>query len=88
VYFTLSLDGGHVTQQTPDNAVAPGEWLHASATWDGSVARIYVNGEMMLEQAQAGTNINSITIGIGTKNVPAPAGGTGTMYFDDIGLIR
>jgi prepilin-type processing-associated H-X9-DG protein len=33
-------------------------------------------------------NVNSITIGIGTKNVPAADGGTGTMYFDDIRLIR
>jgi hypothetical protein len=32
-------------------------------------------------------NVNSITIGFGTKNSPA-AGGTGTMYFDDIRLIR
>ncbi|TKJ37661.1 MAG: hypothetical protein CEE38_06205 [Planctomycetes bacterium B3_Pla] len=34
------------------------------------------------------TNVNSITIGIGTKNSPAADGGTGTMYFDDIRLIR
>jgi len=33
------------------------------------------------------TNVNTITIGIGTKGSPA-AGGTGTMYFDDIRLIR
>jgi hypothetical protein len=33
------------------------------------------------------TNVNSITIGLGTKGSPA-AGGTGTMYFDDIRLIR
>ncbi|MFH1718403.1 MAG: LamG domain-containing protein [Planctomycetota bacterium] len=33
------------------------------------------------------TNVNTITIGIGTKNSPA-AGGTGTMYFDDIRLYR
>ncbi len=32
-------------------------------------------------------NVNTITIGIGTKNSPA-AGGTGTMYFDDIRLNR
>jgi hypothetical protein len=41
-------------------------------------------------QAFAGvnlTNVNSITIGIGTKG-SAAAGGTGTMYFDDIRLIR
>jgi len=33
------------------------------------------------------TNVNTITIGIGTKGSPA-AGGTGTMYFDDIRLTR
>ncbi|KPK37600.1 MAG: hypothetical protein AMJ65_14215 [Phycisphaerae bacterium SG8_4] len=41
-------------------------------------------------QAFAGvdlTNVNTITIGFGTKSSPA-AGGTGTMYFDDIRLIR
>ena len=32
------------------------------------------------------TNVNSIAIGIGTKGSPA-AGGTGTMYFDDIRLV-
>jgi hypothetical protein len=32
-------------------------------------------------------NVNTITIGFGTKNSPA-AGGTGTVYFDDIHLIR
>ncbi|MHC4074744.1 MAG: hypothetical protein ACYTGS_22410, partial [Planctomycetota bacterium] len=34
------------------------------------------------------TNVDSITIGVGTKNAPAPGGGTGTLYFDDIRLIR
>ena len=33
------------------------------------------------------TNIGSVTIGIGTRNSPA-AGGTGTLYFDDIRLIQ
>jgi len=32
-------------------------------------------------------NVNTMAIGFGTKNSPA-AGGTGTMYFDDIRLIR
>ena len=34
------------------------------------------------------TNVTSITIGVGTKNAPSPAGGPGTLYFDDIRLIR
>jgi len=41
-------------------------------------------------QAFAGvnlTNVNTMTIGFGTKNSPA-AGGSGQMYFDDIRLIR
>ena len=33
------------------------------------------------------TNVNSITIGIGTRNSPSPAGGAGTMYFDDARLV-
>jgi hypothetical protein len=41
-------------------------------------------------QAFAGvdlTNVNTITIGVGTKSSPA-AGGAGQMYFDDIRLVR
>ncbi|MHC4143932.1 MAG: LamG-like jellyroll fold domain-containing protein [Planctomycetota bacterium] len=34
------------------------------------------------------TNVDTITLGIGTKNSPAADGGTGTMYFDDIRLVR
>jgi hypothetical protein len=34
------------------------------------------------------TNVNTIIIGVGTKNAPSPGGGTGTLYFDDIVLIR
>ena len=33
------------------------------------------------------TNITSITIGVGTKNTPSPAGGAGILYFDDIRLV-
>jgi len=33
------------------------------------------------------TNVNSITIGVGTRNSPA-AGGSGEVYFDDIRLAR
>ena len=33
------------------------------------------------------TNVNTITLGFGTKNAPA-AGGSGQMYFDDIRLVR
>ena len=69
LYFTLSLDGGHITQQTPDNAIQSDEWLHACATWDGSNARIYVNGEMVLEQAQSGQLVPpQLPLRIGHRN--------------------
>ena len=34
------------------------------------------------------TNVDTITIGIGTKDNPAADGGAGKMYFDDIRLVR
>ena len=69
LYFTLSLDGGHVTQSAPNNVIEPDEWLHACATWDGSTARIYVNGEMVLEQAQAGQLVPpQLPLRIGHRN--------------------
>ena len=33
------------------------------------------------------TNVNTITLGFGTKGSPA-AGGPGKVYFDDIRLVR
>jgi len=47
--------------------------------------------EWVIELAAFGvdlTNVNTITIGAGTKNDPSPGGGTGTLYFDDIRLYR
>ena len=42
----------------------------------------------LTEFAGAGlANVNTVTIGFGTKGSPA-AGGAGTMYFDDIRLTR
>jgi hypothetical protein len=34
------------------------------------------------------TNVNSITVGLGTKGVMTTEGGTGTVFFDDIALYR
>ncbi|MBL7187383.1 MAG: hypothetical protein ISS70_13765 [Phycisphaerae bacterium] len=58
---------------------------------DASASQITGWTEWVIDlQAFAGvnlTNVNTVTIGFGTKNSPA-AGGTGTMYFDDIRLNR
>jgi len=57
---------------------------------DASVTQITRWTEWVIDLAAFGidlTNVSTITIGFGTKNAPA-AGGTGTMYFDDIRLVR
>ena len=57
---------------------------------DASATQIAGWNEWIIDLAALGvdlTNVNSITIGIGTKGSPA-TGGTGTMYFDDIRLVR
>jgi hypothetical protein len=69
LYFTLSLDGGHVTQQTPNDITVPNEWVHVCASWDGSTARIYVNGKMELETVQSGTLVPpGLPLRIGHRN--------------------
>jgi hypothetical protein len=58
---------------------------------DASATQIEGWTEWVIDLAEFGvnlTNVNSITIGVGTKNAPSPTGGTGTIYVDDIRLIR
>ncbi len=58
-HFVLALDVGRVQQNSPNNSVVPNEWLHVCCTWDGSVTRIYINGEMAMEMAQVAKIIPS-----------------------------
>ncbi|MFH1718641.1 MAG: hypothetical protein ABIF19_14900, partial [Planctomycetota bacterium] len=59
----------------------------AAATKTGRWTEWVIDLQAFGDQGVALTNINTITIGIGTKNSPA-ASGIGTMYFDDIRLYR
>jgi hypothetical protein len=57
---------------------------------DPAASQIAGWNEWVIDLAAFGvdlTNVSTITIGFGTKDSPA-AGGTGTMYFDDIRLVR
>jgi len=58
-HFVLALDVGRVQQNSPNNSVVPNEWMHVGCTWDGSVTRIYINGEMAMEMDQVATIIPS-----------------------------
>ncbi len=60
---------------------------NASATQTGQWKQWVIDLQAYTGQGVNLANVNTITIGIGTKGSPA-AGGTGTMYFDDIRLIR
>ncbi|MBN2129744.1 MAG: LamG domain-containing protein [Sedimentisphaerales bacterium] len=69
VYLTLSMEGEHVTQQTPNDVVEPDEWVHVAATWDGFAARIYVNGVMELELPRTGQLVpTGLPLRIGHRN--------------------
>jgi len=60
---------------------------NASATQIGQWKQWVIDLTRFADQGVNLANVNTVTIGIGTKGSPA-AGGTGTMYFDDIRLIR
>ncbi|MCP4263704.1 MAG: LamG domain-containing protein [Planctomycetes bacterium] len=58
-HFVLALDVGRVQQNSPNDSVVPDEWQHVCCTWDGSVTRIYINGEVAMEMDQVATIIPS-----------------------------
>jgi len=59
----------------------------ASATQDTGWNEWVIDLQAFDDQGVNLTSVNTIAIGFGIKGSPA-AGGTGTMYFDDIRLIR
>ena len=58
-HFVLALNVGRVQQNSPNNSVVPNEWQHVCCTWDGSVTRIYITGEVAMEMDQVATIIPS-----------------------------
>ncbi|MHC4568624.1 MAG: hypothetical protein ACYTE3_23040, partial [Planctomycetota bacterium] len=59
-----------------------------AATQDGGWNEWVVDLQEFANQGADLTNVGSITLGFGTRGAPVPTGGTGTVHFDDIGLIR
>ena len=70
----VALNGTAVVYHDDANATQMAGWTE----WVSDLAAFGVNL----------TNVNTITIGVGAKNAPAPGGGQGTLYFDDIRLYR
>jgi len=59
----------------------------AAATQKTGWTQWIIDLQAFADQGVNLANVNTLTIGFGTKGSPA-AGGTGTMYFDDIRLYR
>jgi len=72
----VALNGNAVVYHDDPAAVQKAGWTE----WVIDLQEFAAQGVVL-------TNVNTITIGFGTKNSPA-AGGPGTMYFDDIRLYR
>ena len=72
----VALNGNAVVYNDDDAATQKGGWNE----WT-------IDLQAFADQGVNLTNVNTVTIGIGTKGSPA-AGGTGTMYFDDIRLYK
>jgi hypothetical protein len=74
----VALNGNAVVYHPEPAATQKGVW-----TWTEWV----IDLQEFAKQGVNLANVNTITIGIGTKNSPA-AGGAGQMYLDDIRLYR
>jgi hypothetical protein len=72
----VALNGTAVVYHGDPDATQAGTW----AKWE-------IDVQAFADQGVNITNVNTITIGFGTKGTPS-AGGSGKVYFDDIRLYR
>jgi len=72
----IALNGSAVVYNDDTAATQKGGWNE----WT-------IDLQAFADQGVNLTNVSTVTIGVGTKGSPA-AGGTGTMYFDDIRLYK
>ncbi|UCD51364.1 MAG: LamG domain-containing protein [Phycisphaerales bacterium] len=72
----VALNGNAVVYHEDADATQMAKWTE----W-------VIDLQAFADQGLALTNVNTITIGFGTKGAPV-AGGAGKMYFDDIRLLR
>jgi hypothetical protein len=70
----VALNGNAVVSLDNPDAAQIGEW----ARWN-------IDLQAFTDQGVNLTNVDTISLGLGNKNNPV-AGGSGTMYFDDIRL--
>ena len=54
----IRKSGGWEAARAPDPLTA-GQWSHLAATWDGSTAKVYLNGTLVKTQSMTGTIVDS-----------------------------
>ncbi|UCF16750.1 MAG: hypothetical protein JSW59_04655, partial [Phycisphaerales bacterium] len=59
-----------------------------AATQDTGWNEWVIDLEEFANQGTDLTNVGSISLGFGTRGAPVPTGGTGTVHFDDMRLIK
>ncbi len=77
LYVSVANSGGAAVMLTHDdvNAAQTGPWT-----------RWVIPLQTFADQGINLTNVDTISVGLGTKGAMTTAGGTGTVYFDDIAL--
>ena len=72
VFLPLMSSGSYVTLTSPTSTYNDGIWHHAVGTWDGTTARLYIDGSQVASAALSGTTTSGggqpILIGTGSNN--------------------
>ena len=75
--FWVAAGGSVVALETPNDTWVPGTWYHVAGTYDGTTARLYVNGDLIVSQAASGALTDygrDLVIG-GFSNLSTPTPG-------------
>ena len=76
--YRLTLGGTSATTSTPAGRPPVGQWQHVAATYDGTIARIYIDGVEAASTTFTGNVGNSNTWRIGAYGSRRPASSTGS----------
>lgn len=65
-HFIITPNGGRININSPNKVIKTKEWQFVAGTYDGTTVKIYLDGEMIQQQAQAGNitpNKSALRIG-------------------------
>ncbi|MGL5017489.1 MAG: LamG domain-containing protein, partial [Luteolibacter sp.] len=81
--FSVHIAGSYLSVSAPEKVLRTGEWHHLAGIYDGSEARLYLDGELLASKKRQGTrDRNELPLVIGGD---VDGAGTATSYFT--GLI-